>query len=105
MLERMPSAHNAMLLALEDACAPPLQIILRGDPEDLVEWHQKLYRHAPIRCMIYGIPHGETGLPGILQDRSAPVKIAGFVCQGFTCLEPFHDMNELVRYLQSGKSV
>lgn len=105
MIQRMPSAHNAMLFALEDACAPPMQIILWGQPTALAEWHQKLRRHAPIRCNIYAIPSGETGLPAILQERDTPEKIAAFVCQGFTCLEPFHDMNELVRYLQSAKAV
>ena len=105
MIQRMPSAHNALLFALEDACAPPMQIILRGHQDTLAEWHKKVQHHAPIRCNIYAIPSGETGLPAILRERNTTENIAAFVCQGFTCLEPFHDMNEMVRYLQSMKAV
>jgi len=104
-IQHMPSAHNAMLFALEDACAPPLQVILRGDPEMLGEWQQSARRHAPIRSMIYAIPREETDLPGILMERNTQEKTAAFVCQGCTCLEPFRDVNDLARYLKSGSTV
>ena len=102
---RMPSAHNAMLFALEDACAPPMQIILRGAGHTIDGVHQKLRQHAPIRSSIFAIRQGETGLPSILEERDMPGKTVAFVCQGFSCLEPFLDMDKLVRYLQSTKAV
>ena len=105
MIEQLPSAHNAMLFALEDECSPPQQIILRGKPEEIEEWHLKIRAHAPIQSMIYAIPRDETGLPGILQERSAREKTTAFVCQGFTCLEPFREANDLVHYLQSHSPV
>jgi len=101
MIQRMPSAHNAMLFALEDACAPPLQVILRGEAGVIKDWQQLVRRCAPIRGMIYAIPREETDLPGILQERNMQEKTAAFVCHGFTCRAPFYTIDELVHYLQS----
>jgi uncharacterized protein len=98
MVVQMPSAHNAMLLALEDEYSPPMQIILRGSPDVISTWKQEIFRYTPIRCQVYAIPKGESGLPGILQQRNT-ADAAAFVCQGFTCLEPFLNVNDLVAYL------
>ncbi len=101
MLQQMPSAHNAMLFALEDEYSPPLQIILRGRKEVIKDWNREIYRYAPVRCLIYAIPRGESGLPDILQQRNADAEAAAFVCSGFSCLEPFLKLDDLVAYLKS----
>ena len=103
-IERIPSAHQSMLLALEDACYPPAQIILRGDEEKMMIWRLDILEHLPIRSQIYTIPEGEQVLPTILHNMKSVNGVSAFVCEGFTCRPPITDLKELTNYLKQRKA-
>ncbi len=103
-IERMPTAHNAMLLALEEACYPPARIILRGATAEMEAWKKQCLEAAGIRDRVYAIPGDETGLPQALDYRSPENGVAAYICEGFQCLAPVHEAAELVNRLKNMKS-
>jgi uncharacterized protein YyaL (SSP411 family) len=90
-----------MLLALEDYLYPPRQIILRGEPEIIDDWCRSCREHTGIRTRIYAIPASAQGLPEMLEQRAALGSATAYVCEGFTCLAPIQDSEELTNYLKS----
>ena len=89
--------------ALEDACHPPAQIILRGDEEIMMSWRLEILEHLPIRSQIYTISDEEQVLPTILLNMKSVNGVSAFVCEGFTCHPPITDLDELTNYLKQRK--
>jgi len=99
-IERMPSAHNSLLFALEDYCFPPTQIILRGEEDTIKAWQKQCRSLADIRTLIFAIPDHEQGLPGSLQHRTSDAQASAYICEGFTCLEPVTDVQVMADHLK-----
>ncbi len=98
-IERVPSAHNALLLALEGSLYPPQTIILRGDIASLYAWREVgLKRYAPRRLTLT-IPTGATELPGVLAEQDAKGKTLAYVCEGHQCSAPIESLNALRKRL------
>jgi len=98
-IERYPSAHGSLLVAVEEYLHPTETIILRGNPEDTKKWAARcLAQYAP-RRMIISIPMDAGNLPGILVERKALDHVAAYVCEGFQCKAPITGLAELSELL------
>ncbi len=86
-----PSAHGALLLALDDWLNPPQTVILRGQGETLATWQARCHRHyAPGRLAV-AIPTDAVGLPGLLAERRPLGPVTAYVCSGHSCRAPASD--------------
>jgi len=98
---RAPSACNSMLVALEDYLYPPRQIILTGEQGTINEWQQQCLELTGIRTRIYTITENDEKLPQALGQRFTIGANTAFICEGFQCLAPIQQVEELTSYLKS----
>ncbi len=105
-MRQFPAGFGSLMIALEEALAPPTSVILRGAPEALATWSRALAREYWPATMLLAIPAGIGGLPPILDkpvseaDAHAPVN--AWVCQGVTCLLPVADIETLRNTCKQG---
>jgi len=85
-MKRIPQAHGAFLVALEEMLQPPRIIVIRGPAMD--EWHSRLRQTYTPRQLCFAIPADETGLPGILAERKPTADTVAYVCTETACLPP-----------------
>ncbi|MBI2970760.1 MAG: thioredoxin domain-containing protein, partial [Gammaproteobacteria bacterium] len=102
-VERVPHAHNALLLALLELLDPPQQVILRGPEAALADWRSRCADSLNIRTRLYAIPSDERRLPGLLAERRPVDGVTAYVCEGFQCSAPIHDVEELAAALKGAK--
>jgi uncharacterized protein YyaL (SSP411 family) len=94
-LSRVPHAHNALLLALEEHLDPPQTVVLRGEGKELERWQERcLSAYAPRRLSV-AIPSAENSLPGMLKDRVAKDGVTAYVCEGHVCQAPVKKFEDL----------
>jgi hypothetical protein len=89
---QQPSAHGALLLALEEQMAPPQTVILRGTPEAMQPWQAVAGRQYHPHRLVLAIPGDVTDLPGILAERTARNSVTAYVCAGHACSAPVTDL-------------
>jgi hypothetical protein len=94
-MTKHPSAHNALLLALEEYLLPPEIVIIRGEGEDLEKWHLVSGRHYAPRRLTLAIPANAPGLPKPLQEKIARTQAVAYVCEGYRCGPPVGSLSEL----------
>ena len=94
-MTKHPSAHNALLLALEEYLLPPEIVIIRGEGKDLENWHLASNRHYMPRRLTVAIPANAPGLPKPLQEKIARTQTVAYVCEGFRCDPPVESLSEL----------
>ncbi len=95
VLEQSPFVHNALLLALEEQQNPPQMIVLRGEPEDLEQWSERINRAYAPRRMVFAIPSDAQDLPAVLAHKASSGNIVAYVCNGSNCLPPVLDLQDL----------
>jgi uncharacterized protein YyaL (SSP411 family) len=93
-MRQQPSAHGALLLALEEQLSPPQTIVLRGTPEAMRPWQAAAGRSYHPHRLVLAIPGDIAGLPGILAERTARNGVTAYVCAGHACSAPVTDMAE-----------
>jgi uncharacterized protein YyaL (SSP411 family) len=91
-MRQQPSAHGALLLALEEQLAPPQTVILRGAPEAMQPWQAVTGRQYHPHRLVLAIPGDVTDLPGILAERTARNGVTAYICTGHTCSAPVTDL-------------
>ena len=101
-LEHMPHACNAMLSALMEYADPRQMIILRGQAETITRWQRQLEQNRDIRSLVFAIPSEEQGLPDLINEKKSDQAATAFICQGFQCLEPISDPDELQQLVLRG---
>jgi len=90
-IRQQPSAHGALLLALEEHLAPPQTIVLRGEIGATQPWQIAAHRdYQPHRLAIV-IPADAEGLPGVLVERVPRGGVTAYVCAGHACRAPVTD--------------
>ena len=101
-LERNPSGHASLLVALEEMLAPPSIVILRGESAALNEWQSRLAQSFRPDALVIGVPADEKNLPPTLDKPLPEGKGAvAWVCRGVTCLPPETDVAAVERLLDS----
>ncbi len=94
-----PSAHGALLLALDEYLHPPQTVVIRGEGEAFAAWHARCHRrYAPGRLAV-AIPTDTAGLSGLLAERRALGPQTAYVCSGHACQAPVTGFAELEQAL------
>ena len=96
MLQRAPSACNALLTALEEYLEPPQIVLLHGDGEVLEAWRRRCAQPcAPQRLTLALAAHAAPP-PGLLIGRRADAApVTAYLCRGLQCLPPMTTLAEL----------
>ena len=95
--------HAASFVALLEAVnRPPYQIILRGEPTILAQWRTQVLPQLKPDQMAYFIPYDAKDLPQEIAQRSSDKPISAWICEGFSCRPPVHDLDSLLETLQTG---
>lgn len=83
-----------LALLLEEWLAPPVIVVLRGDPVEAQQWQTSLRSqcHPDLICLY--VPPGLNGLPPSL-DKPAGSSSTAWVCRGPRCLPPAGTLREL----------
>ena len=98
-MQQHPSAHMAMLNALEDWLSAPQIVIVRGAASSVNDWSRHLQAIYSPQRMIFAIPEGQQ-LPPALAQKTARHTTVAYLCQGMTCSEPLTDLASIVRELK-----
>ena len=77
-----PSAHVALLAALEELLHPPQIVILRGEAEQIEAWRSQLVRLYAPRRMVLAVPTEMQDLPEALAQKPAPGRGRGLCLCG-----------------------
>jgi uncharacterized protein len=99
---RYPSAYCAMIIALEEYLRPPPTIVLRGAPDRLDEWRQRLAETYIPQRLIVAIPDAADPLPGALAERKSIAAVTAYVCSGHVCQPPVTRFEALAERLAGG---
>ena len=100
-IERYPSAHNALLHALEENISPAKRVIILGESGATTEWLEK-YRetHNPFNNLML-LPTNVSELPGILSEYKADKSPVAYICEGHACQEPIFDLDLISKNLNN----
>ena len=102
-IARIPHAHTAMLLAVEEFLYPPQTTVLRAEPEDLAGWKERCRRHYAPRRAVFAIPSGVGELPGLLAERRSAAGPVAYVCRGHHCEAPIATLDALDGAMKEGE--
>jgi len=94
-IERAPSYHNALLVAVEESLRPTQTITLRGDPEAMRPWLNRCTNDYAPRRMTVAIPDTARELPNLLAQRTALNGVTAWVCSGHACQAPVTEFTGL----------
>ena len=88
--------HAASFVALLEAVhCPPQQIIVRGEPEDLLQWREQVLPRLRPGQSAYFIPADTMDLPGEIAQRTSNTTSA-WICEGFSCRRPIDELETVL---------
>ncbi len=91
-IEAAPSAHGALLDALEEHLQPPELVILRGPAPELPAWWAPAARAWAPGRLVLAIPADARGLRGVLADTpGSGDHVTAHICDGGRCAAPTGD--------------
>jgi len=99
VLAQRPDGCTSLLIALEEAIAPPRLVVLRGPDRDLRSWQQALGRRYLPSTLILALREGDSPLSPVLAKPVVPGAVNAWVCQGVTCLPPVDTLQALTELL------
>ncbi|MGE5241168.1 MAG: thioredoxin domain-containing protein, partial [Bacteroidota bacterium] len=91
-IRQQPSAHGALLVALEELLAPPQTIVLRGETAMMSPWLAAAQRDYRPHRLTFAIPPDAGDLPGVLAERAPNTGVTAYVCAGHACQAPVSDL-------------
>jgi uncharacterized protein YyaL (SSP411 family) len=101
-IARFPTAHGALLDALEERLRPTEIVILRGPAETVAAWHRDLTRLYAPRRVLLAIPDSATPLPPALRSKPGAAGGVAYVCSGSVCDAAITSLPLLVSRLRDG---
>ena len=102
-IARVPHAHTAMLLAVEEYIYPPQTTVLRAGSQDLAGWQERCRRHYAPRRSVFAIPSDAAELPGLLAERRPAAGPVAYVCRGHHCEAPITSLEALDEAMREGE--
>ena len=90
-LEKYPSAHPAMLHALDEYLTLPKQIVVMQPTE---AWLKVCRQCANPFHHLLAIPESASDLPGMLAQYERDTKPVAYICEGQHCLPPIYDLDK-----------
>jgi uncharacterized protein YyaL (SSP411 family) len=100
-VERNPSGHASLLVALEEALSPPRIAVLRGPADEIADWHARLAASYRPDTMIVAIADDQPGVPGVLDKPAPDTASAAWLCVGTACLAPVFSLSAIENLLDS----
>jgi uncharacterized protein len=100
-LQRHPSSHIALLLALEEYVHAPETVILRGAGDQIEAWRRQLVRIYSPRRIVLAIPDGAQDLPAALAEKAPRGPAVAYLCRGTVCSAPLESCEALLQALQA----
>jgi len=95
-IQKYPSGHASLVLALEETLAPIQLIVIRGVEKEIAQWQRELNKAYAPRRIVLGIPSDATDLPLALADKKGMHETTGYVCRGEVCSEPLKSLAALI---------
>ncbi|HEX9803140.1 MAG TPA: thioredoxin domain-containing protein [Gammaproteobacteria bacterium] len=95
LLSRYPSAHGAMLGALQEYLQESELYVLRGEAAALEPWRNKLLSGYHPHRLVVAIPPDAAGLPGALAQKTPSGEAVAYHCLGLRCLPPITSIDSL----------
>ena len=95
-VNQTPFYAAGFVALLDEASQPPLQIILRGDPETLRDWRSQLSPRLHPGESAYYIPEAAAELPAGIAEKQSPGRGSAWVCEGFSCRAPLFDIDAVL---------
>jgi len=95
MMTQYPSAHGAMLCALQTWLHGLELLVLRGETQTLIPWREKLHSvYRPHRSIV-AIPPQVTDLPPALMEKKVDGEAIAYRCIGQQCQSPIRSSSKL----------
>ncbi|MEE8093961.1 MAG: thioredoxin domain-containing protein [Gammaproteobacteria bacterium] len=98
-LQEYPQAHGTLLQTLRAYLSPPEVIVMRGDPDTLVDWQRHANAGYNPGRMSFVIGSAEESLPGLLEERAPKGDAVAYVCEGTVCRAPVTSLEEFAATL------
>jgi uncharacterized protein YyaL (SSP411 family) len=95
MISSYPSAHGAMLGALQEQLQESELYVLRGEEAVLGPWRNKLFSGYHPHRLVVTIPPDAAGLPEALAQKTPQGEAVAYHCQGLRCLPPITSIESL----------
>jgi len=98
-LQHSPSAHGALLSALEEYLTPPELVILRGESTTMCDWQGALAARSLPGRLVFAIPNSASPPAGLAAKVAAPAGVVAYHCTGPQCRPPVSDLDALLAQL------
>ncbi len=95
LMKRYPSAHGAMLCALQQRISEDEIFVLRGEETVLEPWRKRLLSGFHPQRLVVAIPPTAEGLPDALEQKRPEGEAVAYRCEGLRCLPPITDLADL----------
>ncbi|MBC7983507.1 MAG: thioredoxin domain-containing protein, partial [Candidatus Obscuribacterales bacterium] len=95
-IEKYPSGHASLLMALEEQLASVQIIVIRGAASEVAQWQAELAKIYAPRRIVLGIPADAGNLPAAIADKQAMPETVGYICHGTVCSEPLKSLAALI---------
>jgi hypothetical protein len=102
-IEHYPSAHGALLRALEEQLYPTETVVLRGRGGELRAWQQRAQQNYAPRRLVVAVPDDAVALPGLLAERKPLGTTTAYLCSGHACQAPVRAFADFERALAAGE--
>ena len=99
-INQLPSAHSALLHALEEWLYPPQMVFLRGSLAEVTHWQRTLDEDFAPKRLIFPLAQSGHTLPGA-HDAVASAAVRAYRCDNFACTPPIHNLSELIKELKT----
>jgi uncharacterized protein YyaL (SSP411 family) len=108
-IARLPSGHTQMLIALDFALGPTVEIVLAGEPgsKDTQAMLRAIHDRFLPNKVVALRPEGRTGeeiaalAPFLADQRSIDGKATAYVCRNHACSFPTTDPAEMLRLMEA----
>ena len=94
-MSQYPTAHGAMLCALQEQQRGIELFVLRGNRSVLGVWQERLLRGFHPHRYVIILPENAEGLPNALRDKAAQGEAVAYRCLGHQCSPPIRRLEDL----------
>ena len=98
-MDKSPQAHASLLSVLDEYLEPAVQVIIRGESDEIEIWKENLQKIYSPKLQIFAINNNETNLPAAINSKMIAEITTAYVCQGLNCSEAINDFNKLLNIL------